>query len=395
MKERINTNSLAGLYKNGVLCFVLLFVFQYASAQSDTTKQIRKPFVLRTIDWGYRIIEGDPAHPRKRYILPFPIVVYKPETRWMVGVSVTSIYHANKDSVTRPSYVRFNIAYSQNEQFSLRPNLEHFTKGNKFNIRGSYSYTNFIENFWGVGRNSKESTKELFSFRQHKANLKVAYQAIPHFFVGLQYGMENLYDVNRLQGGLLETGNLTGSNGYFVSGFGATMYFDDRDQVYYPLKGQIIELSNVFYGKVFGSEHNFLNMTLDARKYIGLWKENVLAMQGFVNLNEGSIPFRMMGVIGNDVFMRGYYNGRFRDNHAMAFQAELRKTIWGPVGCVVFAGGGTVAPTEGDLFSGIKPNYGLGLRVRVVRKERVNARFDYGFGAGGLSALYIGLNEAF
>lgn len=377
-------------YKNIVCCFVL-----FVLCLQTTYSQQRKNFVLRTMDWGYRIIEGDSAHPRKRYVLPFPIVVYKPETRWLLGVSITNIYHANKDSITRPSYVRLNIAYSQNNQFNIRPTIEHFTKGNMFNIRGIYNYTNFVENFWGIGNNSPMSVKELYSFRQHRVNLKVAYQARLHFFVGAQYGMEKLYDVGRLSGGLLETSNLLGSNGYFVSGLGATMYYDDRDHVYNPIKGQMIELSNEFYGTVFGSEYNFLNVTLDARKYIGLWKENVLALQGFINVNEGNIPFRMMGVIGSDVFMRGYYNGRFRDNHAMAFQAELRKTIWGPIGCVVFAGGGTVAHVESDLFSGIKPNYGLGLRVKVVRKERVNARFDYGFGADGLSALYIGLNEAF
>ncbi|MES2778649.1 MAG: BamA/TamA family outer membrane protein [Bacteroidota bacterium] len=386
---------MAGFVKNITLCVVLLFIFQNASSQSDTSKHIRKPFILRTIDWGYRIIEGDSAHPRKRYILPFPIVVYKPETRWVLGVSVTNIFHASKDSITRPSYVRLNVAYSQEKQFSIRPSIEYFSKDNKINIRGLYNYTNFSENFWGIGKNTPTSNKELYSFRQHKAYLKVAYQARPHLFVGAQYGMENLYHVNKVSGGLLETSNLNGSNGYFVSGLGATIYYDNRDHVYNPFKGQMIELSNEFYGKVFGSEYNFLNITLDARKYIHLWKENVLALQGFVNVNDGNIPFRMMGVIGNDVFMRGYYNGRFRDNHAMAFQAELRKHIWGPIGCVLFAGGGTVAHVQSDLFSGIKPNYGLGLRVKVVRKERLNARIDYGFGANGISALYIGLSEAF
>lgn len=374
---------------------VLLAVLQSAHAQTDTTKPVRKSFIMRSIDWGYRIIEGDSAHPRKQYILPFPIVVYKPETRWLLGVSITNIYHAHRDSITRPSYVRFNISYSQNNQFSVRPSIEHFTKHNKFNIRALYYYTNFAENYWGIGSNTPVSNKELYSFRQHKANLKVAYQVRPHLFAGAQYGFEKLYHIETLSGGLLETSNLTGGNGYLVSGAGATVYYDDRDHIYNPLRGQMIELSNEFYGKVFGSEYNFLNVTLDARKYIGLWKENVLAVQGYVNFNDGNIPFRMMGVIGSDVFMRGYYNGRFRDNHAMAFQAELRKTIWGPIGCVLFAGGGTVAHVAGDLFSGIKPNYGLGLRVKAVRKERVNARVDLGFGADGMSALYIGLNEAF
>lgn len=382
-------------FKNIVCCFALLFVFQNAHSQSDTLKQTRKPFIIRTMDWGYRIIEGDSAHPRKHYIFPFPIVAYKPETRWVLGVSVTNIFRASKDSTTRPSYVRLNVAYSQEKQFSVRPNIEYFTKGNKWNIRAMYGYTNFAENFWGIGKNVAASNKELYFFNQHKASFKVAYQAVPHLFVGAQYGFEQLYNVQSLKGGLFETSSLKGGKGYLVSGTGLTMYYDDRDHVYFPHNGQMIELSNLFYGKVFGSGYNFLNITLDARKYIHLWKENVLAVQGFVNINEGDIPFRMLGVIGSEVFMRGYYNGRFRDNHAMAFQAELRKTIWGPIGCVVFLGGGTVAHTKSDLFSGIKPNYGLGLRVKAIPRERVNVHVDYGFGTNGTGALYVGLNEAF
>ena len=382
-------------FKTILCCVMLLFVFQTAHAQIDTLKPARKPFIIRTMDWGYRIIEGDSAHPRKNYIVPFPIVSYKPETRWNLGISITNIFRASKDGITRPSYVRLNVAYSQEKQFSIRPNMEYFTKGNKWNIRTLYGYTKFAENFWGIGKEAAASNKELYSFNQHKFSLKVAHQVLPHLFVGPQYGFEQLYHVAPLKGGLLESSNLTGSKGYRVSGAGLTVYYDNRDHVYYPYKGQMVELSALVNGTILGSEYNYYNITLDARKYLHLWKENVLALQGYVTMNDGTIPFRMLGVIGSEVFMRGYYNGRFRDNHAMAFQAELRKTIWGPIGCVVFLGGGTVAHTPDDLVVGIKPNYGLGLRVKAIRKERVNARIDYGFGTQGNKALYVGLNEAF
>lgn len=395
MKQNNTINRLARVFRSIVCCVVLAVVFQQAHAQSDSVRAPRKPFVLRTIDWGYRIIEGDSAHPRKYYIFPFPIIAYKPETRWILGVSVTHIFRASKDGITRPSYARLNFAYSQEKQFSVRPSVEWFTKNNKWNIRALYGYTNFAENFWGIGKNTPSFNKELYSFNQHKASLKVACQLMPHVFVGVQYGMEQLYNIHPLKGGLFESSNLTGGNGYFVSGAGGILYYDDRDHVYFPHQGQLIELSGIFNQKALGSEYTFSAITLDARKYVHLWKENVLAMQGFVNLNQGTIPFRMLGVIGSDVFMRGYYNGRFRDNHSMAFQAELRKTIWGPVGCVVFAGGGTVANKPSDLVSGIKPNIGLGLRVKAIPRERVNVHIDWGFGENGINALYVGLNEAF
>jgi outer membrane protein assembly factor BamA len=370
--------------------FLLLFSLQIVRAQ-----QPQRNFVLRTMDWGYKIIEGDSANPRKVIIAPVPILAYKPETRWILGVSVTAIFRTHKDSITRPSYVRTNVSYSQENQLAVIPALEYFSKGNKVNIRGKYTYTDFGENYYGIGRDAPASNKELYTFAMHKANLKVAYQFFPKLYAGLQYNFEKMYNISADTTGVLNAAKPLGYNGYYASGAGFTLYYDNRDNVYFPYTGNFVEVSNVFYEKSLGSQYNFVNVTLDARKYLQLWKANILALQGYVNLNDGNIPFRMQGVLGSDMFMRGYYNGRFRDKHAMAFQAEFRKTIWGPVGMVFFAGGGTVANNKWDLLNGIKPNYGLGLRIKMIPKERVNISIDYGFGSQGNNALYIGMHEAF
>jgi outer membrane protein assembly factor BamA len=376
--------------KKLVCGFLMLFFAHISQGQ-----QPQKNFVLRTMDWGYRIVEGDSAHPRKSIIVPIPILAYKPETRWIVGVSLNAIFRVHRDSITRPSAVRINISYSQNQQLAFIPEANVFTRNNKWNLRGRYTYTNFGENYYGIGKDAPASNKEHYTFTMQRANLKVAYRFLPGLYAGLQYNYERMYDVNADSSGILYTTKPKGYDGYNASGAGFTLYYDNRDHVYFPHHGQIIELSNVFYGTGLGGAYRFTNITLDARKYVHLWKENVLALQGFVNLNDGNIPFRMQGVLGSDMFMRGYYNGRFRDKHAMAFQAELRKTVWGPVGVVVFAGGGTVSDNKWDLFNGIKPNYGLGLRIKAIPKEKVNIAIDYGFGSQGNSALYIGMNEAF
>lgn len=373
-----------------MLCGFLLLFSLHIKAQPP-----QRNFALRTMDWGYRLIEGDSAHPRKVIIAPVPILAYKPETRWIFGLSVTAIFRTHKDSITRPSYIRTNVSYSQEHQLAIIPALEYFSKGNKINIRGKYTYTDFGENYYGIGNETPTSNKELYTFAMHKANLKLAYQFFPKLYAGVQYNFEKMYRVIADSVGILNTEMPIGYNGYSASGAGFTVYYDNRDNVYFPYKGSFVELSNVFYNKTLGSEYTFVNITLDARKYLQLWKANILAMQAYINLNDGNIPFRMQGVLGSDMFMRGYYNGRYRDKHAMAFQAEFRKTIWGPVGMVVFAGGGTVANQKGDLAKGIKPNYGLGLRIKMIPKERVNISIDYGFGTQGTKALYVGMHEAF
>lgn len=374
-------------------CLGLLSVT--AQPVSKEPEPPQKPFVLRAIDWGYRIIEGDSAHPRKRLILVFPILSYKPETRWIFGITAAHFFRVTKDSITRPSFLRVNVSYSQNEQFAVIPQFEYFSRGNKINIKGKYTYTDFGEYYFGMGLYGNASRRELYSFGMHRANLKVGYQFVPNLYAGVQYNIENLFDFTYPANGFYASERPNGFDGYKASGVGGILYYDNRDHVYFPHNGQIIELSNVFYNQVFGSGYRFMNMTLDARKYVHLWKENVLALQGVVQLNEGDIPFRMAGTLGSDVYMRGYYNGRYRDKHAMAFQAELRKTIWGPVTMVFFAGGGTVSNNKLGLLNEIKPNYGLGLRVKAIPKERVNFRIDYGFGSPGNEALYISLNEAF
>jgi outer membrane protein assembly factor BamA len=376
---------------------VLVFAFQKANAQVDSSnyRAHQKNVVLRTMDWGYRIIEGDTMHPRKVIIAPIPILAYKPETRWIYGVSLTAIFRAHSDSITRPSFVRANISYSQEHQFAFIPDIEYFSKGNKVNIRGKYTYTDFGENYYGIGAETPASNKERYTFVMQKARVKIAYLIVPKVYIGVQYNYEKMYSVLSDSLGLLKTTQPLGHDGYEASGAGFTIYYDNRDHVYYPYNGHFVELSNVFYQKTFGSQYAFVNITLDARKYVQLWKENVLAFQGYANLNDGDIPFRMQGVLGSDMFMRGYYNGRFRDKHSMAFQAELRKNIWGPLGAIFFVGGGTVANNKTDLFSNIKPNIGFGLRFKAIPKERVNISVDYGIGNNGNRALYIGMHEAF
>lgn len=356
----------------------------------------QKNFANRTIDWSYKIVQGDSAHPKKKYYFPVPIVAYRPETRWILGLSLTHLFRTKDgDSTTRPSTARLNFTYTQNNQSSFRPFFDVFTKQNKFNFKGTYLYTDFAEYFWGIGINSPSQNRETYHFRLSKLNLKGAKQFKKNLYAGVQFNMEQMFKMSYEDGSKLEVSGINGYRGSFSSGAGFTVYYDDRNNIYFPTKGQFIEVSNCFYNDLFGSNYNFVNITLDARKYIRLWKENVLATQLFMNTNSGNIPFRLLGTLGSDSYMRGYYNGRYRDNNAMAFQTEFRKHVWGPVGIVLFGGFGTVSPQINTLLSNIKPNYGAGLRIMAIPREKMNIRADYGFGVDGNQAFYLTMSEAF
>ena len=110
------------------LLMALIGAFEISFAQ-------HKNVINRTLDWSYKIVQGDSAHPHKKYFFPIPIVAYKPETRWIFGLSITQLFRAkNGDSLTRPSALRLNTSYSQNNQFSIRLMGDIFTYKNRLNI---------------------------------------------------------------------------------------------------------------------------------------------------------------------------------------------------------------------------------------------------------------------
>lgn len=377
---------------NRKYCFALLLLI----ACGNSLFAQRKDFIRRTLDWGYNIVQGDSAKPHKKYLLVIPLFSYRPETRWNIGVSTSFIFRSkNNDSLTRPSAIRVNMAYTQNNQYSVRPQVEYFSKANKINIRGQYLFTDFTEYFWGVGNKMPLEARELYSFRLHRLNIRAGYLLATSFYAGMQYHYEQMFHINAPMAGILRLGNFEGADGYLASGIGPTIYYDSRDNIFFPFKGSFIELSACFYNSVLGSNYKFTGLALDARKYIRLWNENVLAAQLIWQSTDGSVPFRMLPAVGNENFMRGYYNGRFRDKNLMATQAEFRKTVWGPVSVTAFGGFGGVSANARDIFNRQQLNLGLGVRMKAIPRERMNMRLDMGWMGDGSRAIYITMNEAF
>lgn len=375
------------------LFYITVFLFLFPAAAVAQ----KKNFIIRTMDWGYQLVQGDSAHPKKRYFFIVPIVSYKPETRWQLGVSFSHFFRANHadSSLTRPSVVRVNTSYTQNNQWSVRPMLDVFTSGNKYNFRGIFQYTSFVENYWGIGNNTTNATRESYAFRQAKADFKATRLVSKGIYAGLQFNYEHLYAVSNSDAGFMKTSGVDGVNGYEALGLGPALSFDSRDHVYFPKRGHFIDLTATFYPGRFSSTGAFRTVIVDARKYIGLWKENVLALQVYGNFGSGHVPYRLMGTLGNESYMRGYYFGRFRDLNAMAAQAELRKQVWGPVSVVLFGGAGNVSNRVDELGSKVKPMCGAGLRFKAIPREKINMRLDYARGINGISGVYITLNEAF
>jgi hypothetical protein len=149
------------------------------------------------------------------------------------------------------------------------------------------------------------------------------------------------------------------------------------------------------YSKHFGGSFDFTRVTIDARDFIPAFTTHTLALQGLLTLVSGIEPFYTMAGLGGEVVMRGFFEGRFRDNDMAVLQAEYRMPVYWRFGAVGFADIGEVAHSAGDFnLSGIKWTVGAGIRFIVSEAEHVVVRLDYGIGSDS-SELYLFVNEAF
>lgn len=144
-----------------------------------------------------------------------------------------------------------------------------------------------------------------------------------------------------------------------------------------------------------GSSNEFSSFVLDVRKYATFFKKLVWNAIAYMHLNRGEVPYRMLSTLGGPRFLRGYYNGRFRDKNMVVLQQEFRMPVYKRLGLAAFGGIGSVANTCKDFSRNeMHYNYGLGFRIQINKKENTNLRLDYGITKDS-HGFYIVFAEAF
>ncbi|MGY6741819.1 MAG: BamA/TamA family outer membrane protein [Cecembia sp.] len=375
--------------------FLLLFaILQFeAWAQSlPDTLNIEKSSVLdRAFDLGDQVIDFISGE-NWAFI---PIVVYSPETSLGLGVRAIRVFQFKdqEDTSLRPSSLPITLLYTLNRQAIFTSEVNLWANENKDFFNARIELSDFPFRFYGIGQQPVLDEGEFYSTRY--AYLHVMYQrrVTNGLYLGgrYEYRVDDIYE--KMEGGLLDSGNIPGSNGQRLSGLGMVLSHDTRDQIFQPTKGWFSTLTLMGFPAWLGSNFTFSQYTFDIRKYNLVGKQKVLALQSWWNFTSGDAPFQHISLIGGSERMRGFFEGRFRDRHAMVHQAELRLPIYRNLGMVLFGHAGQVFPDLDALrISNMRYGTGLGFRYRL-NKEGLNVRLDLAF--GDQRAFYFGLNEAF
>ena len=335
---------------------------------------------------------------KKNHLLVLPVIARSIETSWSFGSAVSGTFHINKkDTTIRTSNLQGLALYSLKKQFIAAINGTIYFPGEKYILSQQLSYSFFPDKFWGLGRLTPDSNAEPYNFRQFYLYLHGQRSLARHLFIGVLYEYQKLLKIEYTPGGLFDKQNIQGRHGYQVSGLGASITYDTRNDAFAPDNGVFLQGSFNHFTGLFGSDFKYTNYIIDTRGFIKIYKKQVLALQGYAFFNSGDVPLRSLASLGGANSMRGYYDGRYRDKNQAILQAEYRVPVYRRLGAVAFGGIGNVSSNCDFLsISALKYSYGGGLRIGLTKSEKLNLRLDYGVSRGARSqGFYFQLGEAF
>ncbi|SFC81275.1 Surface antigen [Spirosoma endophyticum] len=334
-----------------------------------------------------------------RNTLILPLIARSIETDWSFGVAGSFTFRFNRtDTVTRTSNTQALALYSLRQQFIAAINGTIYFPGERYILSHQLSYSNFPDKFWGLGKEAPDKNEEAYTFQQYYVYLHFQRKLQNRIFVGLLYEYQRLLNVNYTSGGLFDQFNVRGRLPYHISGAGLSLTYDSRNNAFAPDRGGFLQIYFNHFSPAFGSDFRYTNYVADFRRFLRIYREQVLAIQAYAYFNSGAVPLRSFASFGGSNSMRGFYDGRYRSKNQVVVQAEYRIPLFWRLGAVGFAGIGNVGSHVSDLnFDELKYSFGGGLRLSLNRKERLNLRVDYGWGIGQSvsNGLYFQLGEAF
>ncbi|GGK68079.1 BamA/TamA family outer membrane protein [Rufibacter glacialis] len=325
----------------------------------------------------------------------YPVLYYTPETQFGFG---TKLVHVRKSAgaleTDRPDLYSPTLVYTSRKQILTALSADVWRKHNGQHLSAQVEYNDYPYFFFGIGNNTPDEAEEAYTSRTINFFGQFEQRVFKQVYLGARYEFKRETIPEVAPEGLLAQKSIVGSEGVVASGVGPLLMVDSRNNVYTPSAGDYHQFSAVFFGKYLGGEDNFTRYKLDLRKYMSGLGPGVLAVQGLFTFTVGDAPFQFLAPIGGVNVMRGFLEGRFRDEDAVVGQVDYRFPIKGRIGGAVFGGAGQVSKRIPDFaLDEFHVAGGGGLRYKL-NKEGMVVRGDVAFSNQGMY-LYFSFAEAF
>lgn len=318
---------------------------------------------------------------------------YSSSTSASLAIMAAGQYYAGKDTVTPVSNMTIYAQGSVKGLYNFGLRGYHVTPRDRMRIHYHTSFLHFPSEFWGIGYDMEHDNDNQSDYTLQR--VRVEGDMLVHLpndvFIGP--AVKFLYaEAVKMERPELWEGRRTKQ---ITTGVGFIFSRDTRDVPTAPYSGLNLRLEQMFYPRFMGCKEPFILTDVTVGWYHKFYSSGVFAAQYHSAFTYGGHPgWTMMPTLDGSSALRGYFEGRYRDNNEMDLAVELRQHIWGRNWVVVWAGVGQVFPNfQNWRWGNMLPEAGLGYRWEF--KKRVNVRVDFGLGRHGSHAFTLSLNEAF
>jgi hypothetical protein len=365
-----------------------------AQLQDQQTSSVPNQDAMN-VDFGSQVVAPQavpPVNGKSADLVVAPIPMHDPSQGWgLMGVAQYIFKEKHQAATTPPSVLGLVAFYTEQKSYGVAGGYLGHWRDDLWRPVLLAGYARLNYDFYGIGTEAGETGLSVpIEQKVYFALAQAMRRVVPHLYAGLRvtgYQTEIATEaVNSAPVVLppLER-EISAWNG------GPVAQWDTRDNQFYPTSGDLANVSAMFYT----GDRQYQIYRADWNHYHALGEHMVLAVRGSLRISDGDVPFYALSQFGQRSDLRGYTNGRYRDNDLVAAQTEFRHRFSERWGYVVFAGLGEVMPSFDEFNSDhLLGSVGAGLRFRLSKKNPVNFRFDWAYGKDG-AATYLAVNEAF
>jgi outer membrane protein assembly factor BamA len=357
----------------------------------------RSPILLYTLLFGCSIVYGQDTtkvRRQKKGFAAIPMINYNRTQGFIVGILASAFYKTNKSDTISPSSSTGIIGiYTEQKSYAFLGYSQLFFSQDRWRVLAAVGTVDI--NFQFYLSNPASTTGNFYDYST-KANLVVA-QLQRNIFRRIYLGPSASVVNSNTRFGLPGASGEDSVKKSKLSNIGYVISNDTRDHVQYPLRGMFLNFQTQFYRGWVGSDYEFERYMVTYNQFFKLSRDNekrVLAVRASFNVAAGDVPFEGQTVVGGDD-IRGYSQGRYRNDQVYTLQTEYRWNFYKRWGMVAFAGVASAVKKASDIpNSEFLPGVGAGLRFRMLPAEKINIGIDAGFGKDDYSITFR-IGEAF
>ena len=319
---------------------------------------------------------------------------YSSTTGVGLGIVASGLYRIDRNDPTLPLS---NVSIFSN--VTSKGLLMVGVRGNNVFPRERFrlDYTTYIYTFpstlWGIGyeQGNNDDNETDYSRLKFEAKPRFLVRLAPHTYIGPLVNVQyiNITDFDQSVADLMGCDERK----FTTFGGGLSFTYDSRDIILNATRGWFVQLDQIFNPSWLGNKHVYHWTDLTVSTYHKAWRGAVIAGEFHSLFNYNDVPWPMLATVGGQSRMRGYFEGRYRDDNIVEAQIELRQHIKKRHGIVVWVGAANVFPKFSEMrLKQTLPNFGTGYRWRF--KQGVNVRLDLGLTRNGMGFIF-NINEAF